>query len=496
MKLKTKLIVAFCCIILVPVLLGLIFWIGFHNIHIKNIQRAYGLEHDEYQYLMNPIQLLNHYTSEIYEELQAVAETNPEQLEDQNYLEEINRQLQERYSFLLVRKGEAFIYAGAEDAADVMENLPEYQDIQEQVEAGIYLEGKQQILIKQLGFTCVDGNAGTVFLISRSKDVMPELKEVAVDIVISMVLILVMTACILTIWIYSSMIIPIKKLEQAAQNIKEGNLDFTVDVNGKDEIGELGQNFEEMRQRLKESAEEKLVNEAENRDLISNIAHDLKTPITAIKGYSEGIMDGVADTPEKKNKYIRTIYNKANEMETLINELTLYSNIETNRIPYNFNKINVKEYFEDCTADIGLELEAKNIGLSYFDYADDDTQIIADPEQLRRVIHNIISNSVKYLDKQRGFINIRIKDVGDFIQVEIEDNGKGIAQKDLPYIFERFFRADTSRNSAAGGSGIGLSIVKKIIEDHGGKIWATSKETTGTVMYFVLRKYEEAIHNE
>jgi signal transduction histidine kinase len=118
-------------------------------------------------------------------------------------------------------------------------------------------------------------------------------------------------------------------------------------------------------------------------------------------------------------------------------------------------------------------------------------QIIADPEQLKRVIHNIINNSIKYLDKPKGFINIRVKDVGDFIQVEIEDNGKGIAKKDLPYIFDRFFRADTSRNSATGGSGIGLSIVRKIIEDHGGKIWATSKEETGTIMYFVLRKYQE-----
>ena len=107
------------------------------------------------------------------------------------------------------------------------------------------------------------------------------------------------------------------------------------------------------------------------------------------------------------------------------------------------------------------------------------------------MIHNIIGNSIKYLDKQRGLINIRIKDVGDFIQVEIEDNGRGIAARDLPYIFDRFYRADASRNSATGGSGIGLSIVKKIIEDHGGKIWATSKESIGTVMYFVIRKYQE-----
>ena len=104
---------------------------------------------------------------------------------------------------------------------------------------------------------------------------------------------------------------------------------------------------------------------------------------------------------------------------------------------------------------------------------------------------NIIGNSIKYLDKQQGFINIRIKDVGDFIQVEIEDNGRGISARDLPYILDRFYRADASRNSATGGSGIGLSIVKKIIEDHGGKIWATSKESIGTVMYFVIRKYQE-----
>ena len=199
----------------------------------------------------------------------------------------------------------------------------------------------------------------------------------------------------------------------------------------------------------------------------------------------------MADTPEKMEKYVRTIYNKTNEMDLLINELTIYSKIDTNRIPYNFAKINVSEYFNDCVEEIGLDLETKNIRLAYFNYVDENVLIIADPEQLRRVIHNIIGNSIKYLDKQQGFINIRIKDVGDFIQVEIEDNGRGISARDLPYIFDRFYRADASRNSATGGSGIGLSIVKKIIEDHGGKIWATSKESIGTVMYFVIRKYQE-----
>ena len=110
---------------------------------------------------------------------------------------------------------------------------------------------------------------------------------------------------------------------------------------------------------------------------------------------------------------------------------------------------------------------------------------------MKKVINNIISNSVKYLDKFHGVIDIRILDEVDSIRIEIEDNGKGIAQKDLPRIFERFYRTDASRNSAQGGSGIGLSIVKKIIEDHGGYIWATSKEGEGTCMHFVLRKYIE-----
>lgn len=320
---------------------------------------------------------------------------------------------------------------------------------------------------------------------------MSQIQLLVEDMAVCIVLILAATGLSITAWIYRSIVTPICKLEEAAKNIKEGNLDFTIEADSKDEMGRLCQNFEDMRQRLKESAEEKLEAEKQNRILISNISHDLRTPITAIKGYVEGILDGVADTPEKVDKYMRTIYNKAIDMDRLINELTLYAKIDTNRIPYNFKRINAGEYFSDCIEEIGLELEAEHIGLSYFNYAGDEVEIIADPEQLKRVIDNIIGNSVKYMDKEHGLINIRIKDVGDFIQIEIEDNGKGIGQKDLPFIFDRFYRTDASRNSATGGSGIGLSIVKKIIEDHGGKIWATSKESTGTVMYFVIRKYQE-----
>ena len=312
--------------------------------------------------------------------------------------------------------------------------------------------------------------------------------EKATEIQQMYLIVVSITAALLIIWIYRAVSVPLQKLQKAARNIKEGNLDFEIKAENDDEIGQLCQNFEEMRIRLKESTEEKIQYDKESKELISNISHDLKTPITAIKGYAEGLMEGVASSPEKRDKYIRTIYNKANDMDRLINELTFYSKIDTNKIPYTFSKINVANYFRDCVEEVGLELEARGIELGYFNFVDEDVMVIADAEQMKRVINNIIGNSLKYMDKKNGIINIRILDVGDFVQVEIEDNGKGIGQKELPYIFDRFYRTDSSRNSSKGGSGIGLSIVKKIIEDHGGKIWATSKLGIGTEIHFVLRK--------
>lgn len=311
------------------------------------------------------------------------------------------------------------------------------------------------------------------------------------EMFIAILIILVVTGLMMTGWIYKGVFEPVKLLSMGMRKIKDGNFDYMLPTDTKGEIGDLYRNYEDMRLRLKESTEEKLQQEEQNRELISNISHDLKTPITAIKGYVEGIMDGVADTPEKMDKYIKTVYNKANDMDRLINELTIYSGIDNSRIPYNFHRINVADYFGDCVEEVGLDLESKNIELNYVNVVEPDTIVIADPEQMKRVINNIIGNSIKYIDKEKGVIDIRILDEVDSIRVEIEDNGKGIAAKDLPKIFERFYRTDASRNSSKGGSGIGLSIVKKIIEDHGGYIWATSKEGEGTCLHFVIRKYRE-----
>ena len=317
--------------------------------------------------------------------------------------------------------------------------------------------------------------------------------ELMIELMIEIVLILLFTSIMLTQWIRKGVFLPIQEMNIAMHHIANGNFDYVLHCkeNNTDEMGELYKSYEDMRLKLKESAEEMKEKEKQNKELVSNITHDLKTPITSIKGYVEGLVDGVADTEEKRERYIKTIYTKACDMDRLINELTFYSGIDTNRIPYHFHKLNVTDYFNDCVEDVGLELESENIRLNYTNLIAPDTLIIADPEQMKKVINNIIGNSIKYMDKEKGIIDIRLTEDNDSIRVEIEDNGKGIAAKDLGNIFERFYRTDASRNSSRGGSGIGLSIVKKIIEDHGGYIWATSKEGVGTCMHFVIRRYRE-----
>lgn len=495
MKFRTRLGIAFLTILLVPLILSTTLVFGMLKYQLHAIDETYGITGTTIDNLSNSVQVMAKLTEQPYLELADAIHDDVEQMEDATYLDAFNAELVDKNAYLLVRKDNVIAYVGAEngDAKHVITQLPEYEADVENAKNGIYLGGEAQALVKQLDFLYEDGAQGSAFIVTDISNAIPEVGEFLVNMLYGVVVVLVITAIALVFWIYSGVMKPLTKMKEAANNIKEGNLDFELKVETDDELGQLCKNLEDMRKRLKANVEEKLEFDKQNKELISNISHDLKTPVTTIKGYAEGILDGVADTPEKAERYVRTIYNKAIEMDRLINELTLYSKIDTNRIPYNFNIISVNDYFNDCAEELQIEMEAKGAEFGYFNYVSEDIRIIADAEQLRRVIYNITNNSIKYMDrgKDKMKINLRVKDVGDFIQVEIEDNGKGIAAKDLPNIFTRFYRTDASRNSSTGGSGIGLSIVKKIIEEHGGKIWATSRENTGTTMYFVLRKYQE-----
>ena len=471
MKLRTRVIISFFIIILVPIVMCALTFYFFVGYKAKIIGEKYGLANATYRTISNNTLLLNAMTSEEYDEVEDTAKSDTAKLEETNYLSVLNARLQKKQSFIAMREDGVIIYNGSEElSSEELENeLPKYGDPGANLKGGVYFRNEKQWMVKQVDYENSDGKECSAFIVTKTDQIAPQITGMVKELGIVIVLILVLTSLGLSFWIYRGVIGPLEQLKKATQNIKDGNLDFTVEPCGVAEINDLCEDFEEMRIRLKETAEEKVEFDKENKELISNISHDLKTPITAVKGYVEGIMDGVANTPEKMDRYIRTIYNKANEMDRLINELTFYSKIDTNRIPYTFSKIHIADYFDDCVEELNLELDAQHVDLTYFNYLEDDPIVIADAEQIKRVINNIVSNSIKYMDKSHKVINIRLRDVGDFVQVEIEDNGKGIATKDLTKIFDRFYRTDASRNSTRGGSGIGLSIVKKILEDHGGK---------------------------
>lgn len=491
MKFKTRLWITFVTIIILPVVLTSIAFglISYQVIHKEGLN--YGIEIKDYTMWSDSLSSFGKLTDEIFYKLQMQVDMDSSRFLDKKYLSDINEKIQETSSYLIVRKNGEIYYSGNETASgQIVSHLPEYGSVVEGADAGYYYSDMQK-LVKQIDLVFPDGDQGSLFIVTKVSSVVS--KPLVFYMYISIVLILLFTSIILIQWIRKGVFQPIQEMNIAMHHIANGNFDYVLHCREKntDEMSELYKSYEDMRLKLKESTEEMKEKEKQNKELVSNITHDLKTPITSIKGYVEGLVDGVADTEEKRDRYIKTIYTKACAMDRLINELTFYSGIDTNRIPYHFHKLNLTDYFNDCVEEVGLDLESKNIRLNYTNLIDPDTLVIADPEQMKKVIDNIIGNSIKYMDKEKGVIDIRLTEDNDSVRVEIADNGKGIAAKDLGNIFERFYRTDASRNSSQGGSGIGLSIVKKIIEDHGGYVWATSKEGEGTCMNFVLRRYWE-----
>lgn len=499
MKLKNKLVISFCIMVFLPVILCSLAMGCLYHIQKESIERTYEVEDGAVLIgVYSPIIIFGRITDGIYEDMKVKVEENPAQFADTGYLDELSQELSAKLSCLVVRENGRIIYnsTGLPDA-DIRKILPEYSDTKENIsDVGTYKGGEYQNLIKQLNFRDSEGNYYSVSIVTSLKQILPQIKTFIVEVIMVIILVLMITSLGLTLWIYSSIVRPLNKLKLATNNIKEGNMDFEMPKVSNNEIGDVCRDFEDMRVILKNSSEEKLKSDVEEKELIRNISHDLKTPLTAIKGYVEGLQDGVANTPEKQAKYIQTIANKVNDMDKLIDELTIYSRLDTNRVPYTFVRCNVSDYFGDCCEEIGTELEASQIGLEYNDHLTEPAYMNVDPEQLKRVVNNIISNSVKYMAEGRqGRITIDLYDEGDYIHVIFSDNGIGIAAKDIEHVFERFYRTDESRNSKHGGSGIGLAIVKKIVEDHKGKIWAESVEGEGTTMHLNLIKAKDENNN-
>jgi len=271
---------------------------------------------------------------------------------------------------------------------------------------------------------------------------------------------------------------PVTKLNKAVFEISEGNLSDEIAEDGADEIKELFRSVEKMRIKLQESVKNREITDINRQTLISNISHDLKTPITSIKGYVEGIRDNIADTEEKKKKYLDTIYIKAVLMDKMIDDLVFFSKLELGKAPYNFEVTDPVAYFSDCVEENFEDMKQSDISLEFENELQGAFTVLMDRERMKRVMQNLLENAKKYRKEKAGSVKIKLRSVPGRVIIEVRDTGLGIPKENLPFVFERFYRADNSRGRVSG-SGLGLSIAKQIVEDHKGSVWVVSKENEG-----------------
>ena len=308
-------------------------------------------------------------------------------------------------------------------------------------------------------------------------------------------LIIILTNGILSSRVAKSLIEPLDLLSYGAGQIEEGNLDFKMNYEGKDEFAKVCTDFDKMRIRLQESVQMQLKYEENRKELVVGISHDLRTPLTTIKGYVKGLKDGVANTPEKRERYHDIIYNKACDMDMLVDKLFLLSKLDTGKFPFHFQKVYCNEFLRSFFKSALDEFERKGLNLFYENSCNDNILINIDSEEINRVLMNILENSAKYKLKDYGNVNITVNKQGDSIVLRIKDDGPGVLEENLSRLFVSFYREDAARTNTSEGSGLGLSISEHIVKAHSGTI--TAENMGGLAITITLPIIEqEEIHEE
>ncbi|NLJ66305.1 MAG: HAMP domain-containing protein, partial [Clostridiales bacterium] len=281
-----------------------------------------------------------------------------------------------------------------------------------------------------------------------------------------------------------SVLVPLDELNRATESIAKGDLDFVIKYKRNNELGRLCQAFETMRDKLKASIEERLASERQRKEMIGVISHDLRTPISSIKGYVEALQDGMARDEEQFQRYLKVIHDKTNRLDALIDDLFLYSQMELGNLKMNLELADSRVMLEDIMNSVSMDLENETMEM-VVKRPFPSVWVRADIKRINQVVDNILQNAVKYAENC-GVIEVMATVDDGYLEISISDNGIGIAREDLSHIFELFYRGEKSRSRHYGGTGLGLAICKNIVEQHGGKIWAESHIGEGTTISFTL----------
>ncbi len=282
---------------------------------------------------------------------------------------------------------------------------------------------------------------------------------------------------ILTSYLASGFITqPIKQLTDVIRKMSQGHLDQRVKISGSRELRQLGEAFNIMSEKLEN------LDRARN-EFVSNASHELKTPLSAIKVLTESLIHMEADDPSVYNEFLNDINSEIDRLNTIISDLLTLVKIDTEEVQLDQEPVDLVKLVNNTLRRLQLLAQQKHITLE--SYYDDHLTVSGDSVKLQQVVNNIVDNAIKYTP-EGGRVTVEVYENSGNAVVKVSDTGIGIPAKDLPHIFDRFFRVDKARSRATGGTGLGLSIAHKIILLHGGNIRVVSEEGKGSIFYIEL----------
>jgi signal transduction histidine kinase len=291
-------------------------------------------------------------------------------------------------------------------------------------------------------------------------------------------------AMVLGYFLSSTLADRIHRLEIAAREIQEGNLEVSVPVRGSDELARLAETFNQMAARLRESSARQRELESLRRDLVAWAGHDLQTPLASVRAIVEALADGVIDDPQTQQRYLRTAQREIQNLSLLIDDLFQMAQLDAgglrlNREPASLGDLvsDTLESFSELAGRQGVKLDGH--------VSQEIDPLCMDVQNIGRVLSNLIANALRHTP-QGGSVTVDAVSLPEGVRIQVKDSGEGIPSEDLPHIFERFYRGDKSRGRSTGGSGLGLAIARGIVTAHGGRIGVESEPGQGATFYFIL----------